>query len=374
MNENRTTPRRPAAFALPSAPAAPETEALKAEEPKAAKPAKTRKPAAIAEPALVRITPESEDPFLGPQFDEAALPPAPERLRRRGFSWRTLFFTTLGLLLSLAFGLWVDGLLRSLFSRSDWLGWTGVALAGLAALSLLAILVREMAALMRLSSVARLQADAADALTHSDFRPARDVTGRLMALLKDRPQVAEGRKLVAAQDNEVIDGPDLLALAEQELLGPLDAEARKIVTDAAKRVSIVTAVSPRALMDVGYVIFEASRLIRRIALLYGGRPGTLGFFRLARAAIAHLAVTGAMAASDSLVGQVLGHGLASRLSARLGEGVVNGLMTARIGIAAIETARPMPFNALKRPGMGDFLATLTLKSGEKPGPGEPAQP
>ena len=195
-----------------------------------------------------------------------------------------------------------------------------------------------------------------------------------MALLKDRPQVAEGRKLVAAQDNEVIDGPDLLALAEQELLGPLDAEARKIVTDAAKRVSIVTAVSPRALMDVGYVIFEASRLIRRIALLYGGRPGTLGFFRLARAAIAHLAVTGAMAASDSLVGQVLGHGLASRLSARLGEGVVNGLMTARIGIAAIETARPMPFNALKRPGMGDFLATLTLKSGEKPGPGEPAQP
>jgi putative membrane protein len=34
-------------------------------------------------------------------------------------------------------------------------------------------------------------------------------------------------------------------------------------------------------------------------------------------------------------------------------------MTARIGIAAMETARPLPFSAVKRPGMGDFLSALT---------------
>ncbi|TJX32061.1 MAG: TIGR01620 family protein, partial [Mesorhizobium sp.] len=34
-------------------------------------------------------------------------------------------------------------------------------------------------------------------------------------------------------------------------------------------------------------------------------------------------------------------------------------MTARIGIAAMETARPLPFSAAKRPGLGDFLAALT---------------
>jgi putative membrane protein len=39
--------------------------------------------------------------------------------------------------------------------------------------------------------------------------------------------------------------------------------------------------------------------------------------------------------------------------------VVNGMMTARIGVAAMETVRPLPFTALKRPGMGDFLAALT---------------
>ena len=73
-----------------------------------------------------------------------------------------------------------------------------------------------------------------------------------------------------------------------------------MVLDAAKRVSLVTAVSPRALVDLAYVVFEAGRLIRRLAELYGGRPGTLGFFRLARGVLAHLAVTGAIAAGDEL--------------------------------------------------------------------------
>ena len=128
---------------------------------------------------------------------------------------------------------------------------------------------------------------------------------------------------------------------------------------SAKRVSIVTAISPRALVDIGYVLFESGRLIRRISELYGGRPGFLGFLKLVRDVAAHLAVTGSIAVGDSLAQQIIGHGLAARLSARLGEGVVNGLMTVRIGIAAMETARPLPFVARKRPGMGEFLSAIT---------------
>ena len=88
-----------------------------------------------------------------------------------------------------------------------------------------------------------------------------------------------------------------------------------------------------------------ARLIRRLSELYGGRPGTLGFIRLARDVLAHLAVTGTIAIGDSFVQQLVGHGLAARASARLGEGVVNGLMTARIGIAAMDVVRPCRFSA-----------------------------
>jgi putative membrane protein len=128
---------------------------------------------------------------------------------------------------------------------------------------------------------------------------------------------------------------------------------------------VVTAVSTRAVVDLAYVLFEAGRLIRRLSELYGGRPGTLGFFRLARDVIAHLAVTGSIAVGDSLVQQIVGHGLAARLSAKLGEGVVNGMMTVRIGIAAMETVRPLPFAAARRPRIGDFLSELAKFTAKK---------
>ena len=149
------------------------------------------------------------------------------------------------------------------------------------------------------------------------------------------------------------------------MLAPLDRRARALILNASKRVSVVTAISPRAIVDLAYVVFEVSRLVRAMAELYGGRPGTLGLFRLMRDVVAHLAVTGSIAVGDGLAQQVLGHGVAAKLSKRLGEGVINGLLTARIGIAAMDLCRPLPFRALKRPGIGDFLADLAPLGGNR---------
>jgi len=112
---------------------------------------------------------------------------------------------------------------------------------------------------------------------------------------------------------------------------PLDREARRLVSVAAQRVSIVTAVSPRALIDVLFVLAAALRLVRQLARLYGGRPGTLGLMALMRHAVSHLAITGGMAASDSVIQQMLG--TASRRNCRRGSRrILNGLLTARLGL------------------------------------------
>ncbi len=50
-----------------------------------------------------------------------------------------------------------------------------------------------------------------------------------------------------------------------------------------------------------------------------------------------------MAVGESVMQQVLGLGIAARVSAKLGEGVLNGLMTARFGLAALNVCRPLPF-------------------------------
>ncbi len=66
-----------------------------------------------------------------------------------------------------------------------------------------------------------------------------------------------------------------------------------------------------------------------------------------------------MAAGDSLLEQFIGQGLAAKLSARLGEGLVNGFLTARIGVAAIQTCRPAPFIATKGPTLPELMSEIT---------------
>lgn len=341
-----TEARQPASFKLTPEP-----------EPVLPDPAsESRRPRAVKASDVAVVTPAAIDVFDADGLDPLA-PPAPitpHKPSRLG----AIFFGALGLLISLALGLWTEQLIRELFSRTEWLGWLGIALAGIALTAFVFILVRELYALARLASVEALRQRAADASARNDAKAARSAVADLVLHVGKKAETAAGRRAVVDLKGEVIDGADFVRFAEAEILAPLDEQARTLILDAAKRVSIVTAISPRALVDLGYVLWESGRLVRRMSELYGGRPGTLGFFRLTRSVLAHLAVTGSIAAGDSLVQQLVGHGLAARISAKLGEGVVNGMMTVRIGIAAMETARPFPFDAVKRPGMGDFASAL----------------
>ena len=63
------------------------------------------------------------------------------------------------------------------------------------------------------------------------------------------------------------------------------------------------------------------------------------------------------------VQQIIGHGVAARLSARLGEGMLNGILTARLGILAIDVTRPLPFSELPRPALNDLAGTLLRLGG-----------
>jgi putative membrane protein len=281
----------------------------------------------------------------------------------RFWSWGRVFVAAAGGLLLLWLFLAVERFVVDLVYRDPVLGWVAFALAMIAALALLALCLREALAVARLRSVARLK-EAAEGVIASDDRAAsRSVVQHLLSLYAKRPETARGRAALEAMAGEIIDGRDLVRLAERELMANLDREARTVVAFAARRVSIVTAISPRALVDVVFVAAQAVRLMRRVSEIYGGRPGLFGFIKLAKAVGGHLAVTGGMAVGDSLVQQVLGAGLAARLSAKLGEGVLNGLLTARVGISAIAVCRPLPFEALPAPTVRDVAGFLMDRDG-----------
>ncbi|WP_062211258.1 YcjF family protein [Aureimonas sp. AU12] len=337
------TPRRPAAFRLD-------------EPPTPATPPPVRQPRAIGD--LSRVEIEADGAFEAEAMAQMDAEPA-RRRARRGFSFGRLLVGALGAIVSLVTGLAIDAFVRDLFTRADWLGWLAIGLTALAAIGLLGVAGREIRGILKLNLVERERRDGAKAFETDSARDARDVVGRLVSILADRPETARGRERMAATADDIIDGRQLITLAERELLLPLDARARALVMASSKRVSIVTAVSPRAIVDLAFVFFETIRLVRAISELYGARPGTVGLIRLTRDVLAHLAVTGSIAVGDSLVQQVVGHGLATKLSAKLGEGVVNGLLTARVGLAAMDLCRPLPFLGVQRPRIGDFLQDLT---------------
>lgn len=303
----------------------------------------------------VRITPEA-DPAQLPAPIEAR----PVSVRHR-FGWGTLFWIATGGLVVLGAGLGIVKLIEDLFSRSESLGYLGLGLAAAAGLALAVVTGREVFGLMRLATIEKLHARATEVLASDDRPESRAIVDDLLKLAHQNPHLARARAALTEHAGDIIDGADMIRLAERELLTPLDQEARRIVSVAAQRVSLVTAVSPRALFDVLFVFVAALRMIRQLARLYGGRPGALGMISLLRHVIAHLAITGGMAAGDTLVQQMLGHGIAARLSQRLGEGMLNGLLTARLGLAAIDVTRPLPFTALPRPALTDLATDLLRK-------------
>ena len=235
---------------------------------------------------------------------------ASRRSRLAIWFWR-LLVTVVLFFASVAAWDFVNGLL----ARNEILGMTALGLLGLFALVCLAILIREWAALARLARIESLHVEADRVIAANDLAGARALTRKLVALYAGREDMRWGRDRLADAESEAFDADTLIRHAEDTLLDPLDARARREVEAAARQVATVTALVPLALADV----------------------------------VTALVATGAVAVGDDLIGSIGGGHLLSRISRRFGEGIVNGALTARVGVAAMEVCRPLPFSDGKRP-------------------------
>ena len=286
------------------------------------------------------------DPPRGAAMQSVAHLTARSGSRLARWFW-SLLLAIIGFVISVAAWDFVTGLL----ARNPILGGIAVGLLGLFGLVLLFIAIREWAAFARLGRLDAVHRTAETALAEADLGAARAVTDRLVRLYGGRPELEWPLQRLAERRGDVFDADGLLGLVEAELLSPLDAAAALQVQAAARQVATVTAVVPLALADVAVALTANLRMIRRVAEIYGGRAGTLGSWRLTRSVMTHLVATGAVAVGDDMLGSIGGGHLLSKLSRRFGEGIVNGALTARVGVAAIEVCRPLPFRTQKRPSV-----------------------
>jgi putative membrane protein len=301
--------------------------------------------------------------------DPGAAPPVPDTLpegqamqavaalsQKRGSALTRFAFWAFSALFSFALSVAAYDFVTGLLARNVILGWAAFALVVVAVVAGLVLALREWGAFLRLKRLDGLRERAIAARATADLKEARRVVSGLVSLYGARGDTAWGRARLAEREGEVMDADALLALAERELLATLDAEARLVIEGAARQVATVTALVPLALADVAVALVANLRMIRRIAEIYGGRSGSFGSLKLLRRVFGSLVAAGALALTDDMIGSVAGGGVLSKLSRRFGEGVVNGALTARVGVAAMELCRPMPFVALERPAVSSLVS------------------
>ena len=291
-------------------------------------------------------------PHDAPDIQDASAPMIVKRQsNKKGFGWvgwtLAMAVSVIGFFISIA--LWDFAI--SLFARNSVLGWAFTGIVGFLAVSLLIIVMREFLALFRLRRLDKLQTAVLKATTDHNSKAAKQTSKSLLSLYSNRPELRIQMNDTIEKINEQVDADGIFAVIETDIMRSLDAQAVVEIEKSTRQVATVTALVPLAFADVATAMVANIRMIRRIAQIYGGRGGILGSWRLLRSVMGHLVATGAMAVGDDWLGSILGGSIFSKLSRRFGEGMINGALTARVGRAAMEVCRPMPFVTQARPSV-----------------------
>ncbi|MFC6669155.1 TIGR01620 family protein [Marinobacterium aestuariivivens] len=196
----------------------------------------------------------------------------------------------------------------------------------------------------------------------------RHTTGRSRALLEQLKGFYSAKPQAPLLDRALETLPDysddseILRHLEQHFLQPLDREAMKQISGYSAQTGLAVAVSPWAALDMLLALWRSLRMVDDIAQIYGVAPSWPSRLRLIRKILTQLTLVGASElAIDQMTEDLGSTALAGALSARAGQGLGAGILSARIGLAAMQVLRPLPFGEDQAPGIRSLLRPLIEK-------------
>ncbi|MGQ4877596.1 YcjF family protein [Billgrantia sp. LNSP4103-1] len=238
----------------------------------------------------------------------------------------------------------------------DWLsgGWH---LLGLGAIALgAAALLREVWRLRRLKRHDALRSRLAE-LPQADAEQAFQLAKVLKRQLRLDDDHPHWQAFLDAREPHH-GGAEIQQLLAYHLLAPRDRQARRLISRMAGETAVMVAVSPLTLVDMGLVAWRSLAMIDRICRLYGLELGYASRLRLLRNVLANMAFAGATEMAGDAGMELLSLNLAGRLSARAGQGMGVGLLSARLGLRTLRLTRPLVFAEGEAPRMADLRSEL----------------
>lgn len=151
---------------------------------------------------------------------------------------------------------------------------------------------------------------------------------------------------------------ELLDLFELKVLSKADAQVRQHIHQASADAAMAVAVSPFALADMLLVLWRTSKLLRQMAETYGASLGQLRSLILIKHLFAALLWAGSSELALDLGADVVGAELTSKLSMRAGQGLIAGMLVARLGLAAQQLLRPLPLAKSQKLSLLDLSKAL----------------
>ena len=166
------------------------------------------------------------------------------------------------------------------------------------------------------------------------------------------------------QINDAHSAREMTYLFSKNVLQSFDKQAKNLISKNAAEAAVIVAISPLALVDMFFIAWRNISLINKIAKIYGIELGYISRLRLLRMVFLNAAFAGASELVHEIGMEWLSQDLTAKLSARAAQGIGVGLLTARLGIKAMEFCRPLAFQANEKPCLTNIHKELltTLKS------------
>ncbi|MBF0358192.1 MAG: DUF697 domain-containing protein [Magnetococcales bacterium] len=289
-----------------------------------------------------------DDPAAPVEIADSWMEEGPKKQRKGVFNW----FITLSLLFLTAVVVQDTVLfLTEQFARSLVLGLAFALLAGGAGLALLILAFKEVVSLRSVKKVHNLQKQSRKLYRENSHGNGIRFSSGIMKLYKSRKDLDSGwQKFQDSTDSNFSDR-EVLSLFSNSVLIDLDKKAYGIVVNNSSVAALLTAISPMAWLDALLFFWRNVRMVRQIAICYGFRPGFIGSIVLIQEVLQGVV---ASATADFITDEVadsVGSSVTAVLFAKAGQGMANGLLSARVGVQAMRLCRPVVFLPNENPSL-----------------------
>lgn len=157
------------------------------------------------------------------------------------------------------------------------------------------------------------------------------------------------------------DDRELLQLLSRTVYAKLDHRCYEIIVQHGSATALFSTLSPFVWLDSLFFLWQNLKMIREIAACYGLQPGWSASLILAKKVTLGLFMAGTVDLVADKVAETVGGQAASVLLAQVGKGMANALFTARVGLAAMNRCRMVPFHPGGQPSL-DHLRVELLKT------------